>query len=67
MSYPVPCSFRTWLIGAYCKSSRMKINRLDFVSAHHGILLIVSSLSVERNERTRLNPGLHIPVSFLFV
>ena len=53
-------------IGAYCKSSGMKINRLiDFVSAHHGIPLIVLSLSVERNERTRLNPGLH--VSFLFV
>ena len=52
-------------IGAYCKSSGMKINRLDFVSAHHGIPLIVSSLSVERNERTRLNPGSH--VSFLFV
>ena len=52
-------------IGAYCKSSGMKINRLDFVSAHHGTPLIVSSLSVERNERTRLNPGSH--VSFLFV
>ena len=48
-----------------CKSSGMKINRLDFVSAHHGIPLIVTSLSVERNERTRLNPGSH--VSFLFV
>ena len=37
-------------IGAYCKSSGMKINRLDFVGTHHGIPLIVSSLSVERND-----------------
>ena len=61
----IVCAPKKNRIGAYCKSSGMKINCLDFVSAHHGIPLIASSLSVERNERTRLNPGSH--VSFLFV
>ena len=45
-------------IGAYCKSSGMKINCLDFVSVCHGTPLIVSSLSTGMKGPENPKPGL---------